>query len=103
MHPGVHQIFIAIDADKSGSITAEEFKEALRRKGNNLPEVRVWAEVGATREREAQDAMLGLLCYNGLLPGQQPAGGARWGEGGTRRMVALAFVSASTICEWHWL
>lgn len=27
-----------MDVDKSGSITAKEFAEALRRKGSNLPE-----------------------------------------------------------------
>nr|CAA89202.1 calcium-stimulated protein kinase [Chlamydomonas moewusii] len=35
---GLREMFIAIDVDHSGSITAEEFANALRMKGNSLPE-----------------------------------------------------------------
>ena len=35
---GMREIFLDIDKDGSGSITAEEFAQALRKKGNNLPE-----------------------------------------------------------------
>ena len=34
----MREIFLDIDKDGSGSITAEEFAQALRKKGNNLPE-----------------------------------------------------------------
>ncbi|MEW5299955.1 MAG: hypothetical protein WDW38_002778 [Sanguina aurantia] len=35
---GMREIFMDIDTDKSGTITVEEFAEALRKKGKNLPE-----------------------------------------------------------------
>ena len=35
---GMREIFLDIDKDHSGSISAEEFAQALRKKGNNLPE-----------------------------------------------------------------
>jgi calcium-dependent protein kinase len=35
---GLHEMFMEMDVDKSGSISAEEFASALRRKGNQLPE-----------------------------------------------------------------
>ncbi|GAX77412.1 hypothetical protein CEUSTIGMA_g4858.t1 [Chlamydomonas eustigma] len=35
---GMREIFMEIDKDHSGSITAEEFAQALRKKGENLPE-----------------------------------------------------------------
>lgn len=38
---GMREIFMEIDKDKSGSITVDEFAQALRRKGNHLPESEV--------------------------------------------------------------
>ena len=38
---GMREIFLEIDKDHSGSISAEEFAQALRKKGNNLPEADV--------------------------------------------------------------
>uniref|UniRef100_A0A7S2QUA3 non-specific serine/threonine protein kinase n=1 Tax=Chlamydomonas chlamydogama TaxID=225041 RepID=A0A7S2QUA3_9CHLO len=38
---GMKEIFKDMDKDKSGSITVEEFAQALRRKGNSLPEQEV--------------------------------------------------------------
>uniref|UniRef100_A0A7R9VP03 Calcium-dependent protein kinase n=1 Tax=Chlamydomonas euryale TaxID=1486919 RepID=A0A7R9VP03_9CHLO len=35
---GLREMFMEIDEDKSGAISAEEFAQALRKKGNNLPE-----------------------------------------------------------------
>ncbi len=35
---GMRELFMEIDVDKSGSISAEEFANALRKKGNSLPE-----------------------------------------------------------------
>ena len=37
----MREIFLEIDKDHSGSISAEEFAQALRKKGNNLPEADV--------------------------------------------------------------
>lgn len=44
---GMREIFLEIDVDKSGSITMEEFNEALKRKGGFIAEAelqRVLAE-----------------------------------------------------------
>lgn len=38
---GMREMFMEIDKDKSGSISVEEFANALRKKGNQLPEAEV--------------------------------------------------------------
>ena len=47
---GMREIFLEMDKDGSGSITAEEFAQALRKKGNNLPEADVQRLVAVSAE-----------------------------------------------------
>ena len=58
---GMREIFLDIDKDHSGSISAEEFAQALRKKGNNLPEEDVMRLVrvrGGGEEREGMGFLL---------------------------------------------
>ena len=63
---GMREMFMEIDKDKSGSITVEEFANALRRKGNQLPEAEVQRIVNVSLD-DAMSAVSSLTCIFLLL------------------------------------
>ena len=63
---GMREMFMEIDKDKSGSITVEEFANALRKKGNQLPEAEVQRIVNVSLD-DAMSAVSSLTCIFLLL------------------------------------